>query len=72
MIKHSKQNWFNTLNDALEAEGLLHTWECTWPPIEYGHTKFWTYDDGSKYGYFISIHRDSITGKYERPVHYKR
>jgi hypothetical protein len=30
-----------------------------------------TYDDGSRFGYYISIYRDE-RGLYERPIHYKR
>lgn len=65
------QNWFPTLNDALESEGLLEAWDCIWPAIAYGETRSWTYDDGSRYGHYVSIYRDS-QGRYERPVHYKR
>ena len=65
------RNWFETLNDALEAEQLLAAWDCTNPPIAYGETRSWTWDDGSKYGHFVSVYRDD-SGKYERPVHYAR
>ena len=39
-----KQNWFNTLNEALESEGLLETWQISYPGIEnflkeHGETK---------------------------------
>lgn len=66
-----KQNWFETLNEALESEGLLDTWETHFPPIAYNSNCSYTFQDGSKYGKFISIYRDN-SGKYERPVHYKR
>lgn len=66
-----KQNWFDTLNDALISENLLEAWDICKPPIAYGESISWTWDDGSKYGHFISIYRDS-NGRYERPVHYKR
>jgi len=66
-----KQNWFNTLNEALASEGLLDAWEFTRPPINYGQTYDWTWDDGSKNGRYISIYRNE-SGLYERPVHYAR
>ena len=64
-----KNNYFPTLSAALESENLSHAWPCT--PIAYGQTIGLTYDDGSKYGYYISIYRDE-RGLYERPIHYKR
>ena len=65
------RNWFNTLNESLESEGLLETWDISFSSINYDETFSWTYDDGSRYGRFISIYRDS-SGRYERPVHYNR
>lgn len=67
----SKQNWFNTLNEALEAEGLLEAWDCMAPGIQYGQTYSWTWQDGTRYGHYCTIFRDN-NGRYERPVHYKR
>ena len=67
--KTMKNNFFPTLSAALESENLTHTWPCT--PIAYGQTIGLTYDDGSKYGYYVSIYRDE-RGLYERPIHYKR
>lgn len=67
----TKQNWFNTLNEALESEDLLDAWDMIMPPIEYGVTFDWTWDDGSKYGRYISIYRDE-EGRYERPLQYKK
>ena len=64
------RNWFNTLNEALDAEGLLEAWNPSRPPIQYGQTVWWIWDDG-KWGRRISIYRDEV-GRYERPVHYKR
>ena len=64
-----KNNYFPTLSAALESENLSHAWPCT--PIAYGQTIGLTYDDGSKYGYYVSIYRDE-RGMYERPIHYKR
>lgn len=66
-----RKNWFNTLNEALESEALLHTWDINNPPIHYGETYQYTYDDGSEYGLLVSIYRDD-RGMYERPLHYKR
>ena len=64
-----KNNWFNTLSDALESENILHMWNGT--SIAYNETKGITFDDGSKYGYYVSIYRNE-KGLYERPIHYKR
>lgn len=66
-----KQNWFMTLNDALASEGLVESWDIAYPPIVYGETRMWTWQDGSKYGRFVSVYRDEH-GLYERPVHYAR
>ena len=64
-----KKNRFKTLSEALESENILHMWDGT--PIAYNETKSTTFDDGSKYGYYVSIYRDE-RGLYERPIHYKR
>jgi len=66
-----KQNYFPTLNAALESEGLIDTWGETSRAIVYGETRSWTFQDGSKNGHYISVYR-SEGGLYERPVHYKR
>lgn len=66
-----KQNWFDTLNQALESENLLEAWDCMSPGIAYGETRSWTWDNGSRHGHYITIYRDS-NGRYERPVHYNR
>lgn len=63
------QNWFPTLNAALESEGLLHAWECTNPPIKYNETRSWRFADGTRFGHFVSVYRNE-SGLYERPVHY--
>lgn len=65
------QNYFPTLNAALEAEGLLEAWDCTSAPIGYGQTRSFTWDNGTRYGRLVSIYRDE-RGMYERPVHYAR
>jgi len=67
----AKRNWFPTLNEALESEGLIEAWDCYFRPIEYDGTFMWTWEDGSKYGHHISIYRNE-RGMYERPVHYNR
>jgi len=71
MYKVSKQNYFPTLNSALESEGLLESWAINFPALSYDSTFSYTFDDGSKHGHYVSVYRDS-DGRYERPVHYKR
>jgi hypothetical protein len=66
-----RANWFNTLNEALIAEGIIHMWDCLAPGIQYGETRDWTFDDGTKYGHYVTIYRNN-EGRYERPVHYSR
>ena len=63
------QNYFKTLSEALESEGISHMWDMR--PIAYEQTLSLTYDDGTRYGYYVSVYRDS-NGLYERPIHYKR
>lgn len=65
----AKQNKFNTLSEALEAEGIAHMWDGR--PIAYDQTVSRTYNDGTRYGHFVSIYRDE-RGLYERPIHYSR
>lgn len=64
-----KQNWFSTLDDSLNSEGLLEAWDISKSPISYCETVTWIWDDGTKYGRLVSIYRDE-NGMYERPVHY--
>jgi len=59
-----KRNWFETLNEALESENLLDSWDVTFAGISYGETKSYYWNDR-----FISIYREN-DGRYERPVHY--
>lgn len=66
-----KRNFFPTLNEALESEGLLPSWDISRPPIHQGETVSYTYEDGSKHGRHVSIYRDE-RGYYERPIHYSR
>jgi hypothetical protein len=63
------QNKFNTLQEALDAENIAHMWDCS--PINYNETRSLTYDDGSRYGHYVTIYRDE-RGLYERPIHYSR
>ena len=63
--RESKQNWFDTLNQALEAEGLIDEWPLS-KSLAYGETfKFDTED-----GRHVSIYR-SDSGRYERPIVYR-
>jgi len=58
-----KINRFPTLNDALEAEGLVALWPLG---VNIGYRE--TVQLASQ-GKFISVYRDEL-GSYERPVHY--
>jgi serine/threonine protein kinase HipA of HipAB toxin-antitoxin module len=69
VAKTPKKNRFQTLSEALESEGVAHMWDMR--PIPYGETVSLTYDDGTRYGHYVSVYRDE-TGLYERPVHYRR
>lgn len=57
------KNWFATLNDALDSEGLLDLWPVG-GTLNYGDTKGLAKD-----GTWLSVYRDD-QGRYERPVHY--
>jgi hypothetical protein len=70
MLK-TQSNWFPTLNAALEAEGLLESWDLTFPPLGYGQYFSYTWQDGSRYGRMVSLYRET-DGRYERPIHYNR
>jgi len=61
----SKQNFFPTLNESLESEGLVEKWPIG-SNINYGDTVRHITDDGT----LISVYRDE-RGMYERPIHYK-
>ena len=63
--------FYNTLNDALESENLCHTWDIAFSPIGYNQTFGYTFDDGTKYGHYVSVYRNE-SGKYETPIHYSR
>lgn len=64
-----KTNWFPTLFEALDSEGIAHMWDGS--HIPYRMTLGCTYDDGTRFGHYVSIYRDE-RGMYERPVHYAR
>lgn len=70
-MSNIKQNRFGTLNEALASEGLVESFELHYQPIGYGETRNWTFDNGTKYGHYVSIHRFE-DGTYERPIHYNR
>jgi hypothetical protein len=59
-----KQNWFNTLNEALNSENLIELWPFG-RNISYGENVRIVVEDR-----LISIFRND-NGMYERPVHYK-
>lgn len=58
-----KNNWFPTLNGALEAENLVALWPLGLN-INYGETVAI-----ASRGRYISVTRDK-RGFYERPIHY--
>ena len=62
-LNRTGQNWFDTLNDALDSEGLLDLW-----PLGL-NVNYDTTQGLASAGRWISITRDSA-GRYERPVHY--
>ena len=69
MARQIKQNWFNTLSEALESENLQDTWELHYPALAYESNFTYNFDDGTRFGRHVSIYRDS-RGMYERPIHY--
>jgi hypothetical protein len=58
------RNWFNTLNEALDAEGLVSKWPLGLN-IQYGDTARIITEDFT----LISVFRDQ-DGRYERPINY--
>lgn len=65
MNTQAKQNWFDTLNQALESENLTELWPFGLN-IGYGETARFVTDCNR----LISVFRET-DGRYERPVHYK-
>ena len=67
MLKHLKRvvkgNWFNTLNESLDSEGLVDLWPLGLN-LGYNETASCAVD-----GTFMTVYRDS-RGMYERVVHY--
>ena len=66
-MRESKENWFNTLSEALIVEGL----EWAWNPhdyIGYGETFRTTVETLGRYHCIVIYRSDS--GRYERPIHY--
>lgn len=59
----SQQNFFKTLNESLESEGLVEKWPLG-SNINYGETVRHIVDNE-----LISVYRDE-RGMYERPIHY--
>lgn len=57
------KNWFATLNEALDSEGLVDLWPVG-VSLRYDETV-----GLASGGRWISVFRDS-GGRYERPVHY--
>jgi len=57
------QNWFETLNQALESEGLTDLWPLG-TNVNYGENVRVHTEDR-----FISVYRET-DGRYERPIHY--
>lgn len=62
-LNRTGQNWFLTLNEALDSEGLTEMWPLG---VNVGYDTTVSLASG---GRWISATRDS-TGRYERPVHY--
>lgn len=62
-LNRTSQNWFDTLNDALDAEALTEMW-----PLGV-NVPYDTTIGLASGGRWISVTRDSA-GRYERPVHY--
>lgn len=58
------RNYFPTLNDALDAEGLVDAWSIG-EHVQYGQTVAF-----ARNGRWVSVFRDGVTGLYERPIHY--
>lgn len=63
-MKNFKQNWFNTLNESLESEGLIE-FLPNGAVLQYSQILRTAYN-----GLFLTITRDN-NGMYERPIFYK-
>lgn len=62
-LNRTGQNWFATLNDALDSEALTDLW-----PLGV-NVPYDTTVGLASGGRWISVTRDNA-GRYERPVHY--
>ena len=67
LLCNGKRNWFNTLNDALESEGLVSHWPLG-SNIGYGETVRHIIELPLGF-HLVSVYRDT-DGRYERPIHY--
>lgn len=67
-MKSQKQNWFDTLNDALNSEDLTEFWPLG-SNVQYGQTVSHIIGEGKEQR-FISVFREN-DGRYERPIQYK-
>ena len=63
MRPRGDQYWFQTLNEALDAEGLTHLWPLG-VNVAYGESIAL-----ASGGRWISVYRN-LDGNYERPVQY--
>ena len=63
-MRQTKQNWFQTLNSALESERIIDLWPFGLN-VSYGENVRFVTDCGT----LVSIFRDT-DGRYERPIHY--
>ena len=64
-----KQNWFETLNAALDAENLVESFPFG-SSISYGQNFSYNYiDPETNKERHVSIFRNT-DGRYERPIHY--
>ena len=68
MTQVTKKIWFNTLQAALQSEGLQDTWKTAWADIDYDGTVSYYAKDRMGKCRCITIYRDE-TGMYERPLH---
>jgi len=57
--------YFNTLNQALESEKLLHTLDTSTKSLYYGETMRYFYED------IVVVVTRMDSGVYERPVYYR-
>lgn len=75
MKRPVKQNWFQTLNAALESEGLVDHWQFG---LNVGYGEYVRHlveispqDGRRKAKYMVIFVYRNTDGLYERPCHYK-